>query len=239
MRREKINGYVLHSPLWDKVAWVRMNQSANPRAAQSARGYTVVEVVIALAAVILLAATLSPLAIKYVRDARIARAQTDIRVIGGAIKKFEQDLARFPMFTSGAGILSDNTANIGRLQGPGALPSEVTVSAWTAASPADADCSQSCVADSLVNQLIANGSAYPTSTSSATPFVWKGPYLERVETDPWGNAYLVNIIHAKSTSTDALFVLSAGPNGTVETAFDVPTTTLLTPGGDDIVFRIK
>lgn len=192
-----------------------------------------------LAITAVLTAVLAPTMVKYVRDARIARAQADVRMIGEAIKKFEKDLARFPMFTAGTGVLPDSAANVVRLQGPGDMPAEATVSAWTAAAPTDGDCSASCTADTLINQLIANGPAYPTSSSPATPFKWNGPYLERIEADPWGNKYLLNIINAKSTSADAVFILSAGPNGRVETAFNIAKTATLQPGGDDIAFRIK
>lgn len=197
------------------------------------------EVVVVLAMITILTAFLAPTVVKYVRDARIARAQADVRSIGEAIKKFEKDLARFPMFTTGAGTLPDSAANVVRLQGPGDLPGEAAASAWTAGTPADSDCAASCTTNTLINQLIANSPAYPTSSSPAIPFKWNGPYLERIEADPWGNKYLVNIINAKSTSADAVFILSAGPNGSVETPFNVSKSATLQPGGDDVAFRIK
>lgn len=202
-------------------------------------GYTVAEVVVALAIMALLSAISAPLIVKYVRDARIARAQAEVRMIGDAIKKFEKDLARWPMFTAGAGTLPDSAANVVRLEGPGDLPGESLASAWTAAALTDGDCAAACTGDTLSNQLQSNTPGYPASASPATPFKWNGPYLDKIEADPWGNKYLVNIINAKSASADAVFILSAGPNGRVETPFNVAKTAALQPAGDDILFRIR
>jgi hypothetical protein len=51
----------------------------------------------------------------------------------------------------------------------------------------------------------------------------------RTEPDGWGNRLLVN-----AGGTGAVWVLSAGPNGIVETAFDGAQ-----PDGDDIAARIR
>jgi len=45
---------------------------------------------------------------------------------------------------------------------------------------------------------------------------WNGPYLENVEPDPWGHAYLVNT-GGYHNSRERVWILSAGPNGIVET----------------------
>jgi hypothetical protein len=55
--------------------------------------------------------------------------------------------------------------------------------------------------------------------------------------DPWGNAYVVNSQYFPGgsytgTTRHRVFVLSAGPNGTWETAFNDNTTEELK--GDDI-----
>lgn len=81
---------------------------------------------------------------------------------------------------------------------------------------------------------------------------WAGPYIAVLpKTDPWGNKYLVNIREMQSAHAQdpafagihggrqiAVFVLSAGPNRTIDTSaeqsFDTFTVT-----GDDIVFRVK
>lgn len=60
---------------------------------------------------------------------------------------------------------------------------------------------------------------------------WNGPYLERLEPDPWGRAYVATTAAFEGGGRRSLrlFVLSAGPNGRVEThAHDVAVH------GDDI-----
>ena len=65
-----------------------------------------------------------------------------------------------------------------------------------------------------------------------------------LRSDPWGNRYLVNVgalqtseADGASTESRALWVLSAGPNGLVETRFAAPTMSAVV-GGDDIGVRI-
>jgi hypothetical protein len=60
--------------------------------------------------------------------------------------------------------------------------------------------------------------------------------LPSSEADPWGNQLLVNA--AALRSSNAVWVVSAGPNGVIETSFD-QTSTPAAPGGDDIVARVR
>ena len=197
-----------------------------------------IEIVVVLGIIAILTAVLTPLVGSYIDQSRIARAQADTKTIGEAIARFEKDVGRYPMFTTGTGLLQDSSANVVRLEGPGTTPSETVVTAWTSPTPTDSDCLASCQSDALQDQLLINAPGYLTTSSLAKPFKWKGPYLD-ADSDPWGNKYLVNIINAKSGSSDACFVLSAGPNGKVETAFNVSETSSVTASGDDIVYRIK
>ncbi len=102
----------------------------------------------------------------------------------------------------------------------------------------DAICTSGCGVGPLVDQLMTNVPAYPTTANLAKPFKWKGPYIS-LQSDPWGNRYLVNIINAKSGSADACFVLSAGPDGRVDTPFNISETSQVAPSGDDIIARIR
>ena len=71
-----------------------------------------------------------------------------------------------------------------------------------------------------------------------------GYVSQPLESDPWGSRYLVNIgvlrisdAAEASTVKHALWVLSAGPNGVVETPFVAPAASAVV-GGDDIAARI-
>jgi prepilin-type N-terminal cleavage/methylation domain-containing protein len=204
------------------------------------RGFTMIEMVIVLGIIAILAAVLTPMVTNYVDQSRVAKAQSDARTIGEAISRFEKDVGRYPMWSTANALLQDATANVVTLRSPGNLPTETSPTAWTSATPTDPDCAASCQLDTLQNQLLTNAPVYATTSSLARPFKWKGPYMDlNSGSDPWGNTYLVNIIHCKSTSNNACFVLSAGPNGQVETSFSISKTTSVAPSGDDILYRIK
>ena len=98
------------------------------------KGFSLIEMVIALGVIAVLAALLVPLVGTYLEQARIVRAQSDVRTIGDAILKFERDVGRFPMFRSGSGYLPDSSANVVRLEGPGSSPTTTGSSDWTVAS---------------------------------------------------------------------------------------------------------
>jgi prepilin-type N-terminal cleavage/methylation domain-containing protein len=201
------------------------------------RGMTLVEMIVVLAIIAVLVAVLTPVVTNYVAEARLARAHSDLRAIADAISRFERDLGRYPMFSASSALLQDSTANVVRLTGPGNLPTDPSNTPWVS-NTTDADCAVACSGGLLEGQLLTNSPGYVTTSLLSKPFKWKGPYIDP-ESDPWGNAYLVNIINAKSTSADACFVLSAGPNGIVETAFNLPKTSSLAAAGDDLIYRIK
>ncbi len=60
---------------------------------------------------------------------------------------------------------------------------------------------------------------------------WAGPYKMRTEPDPWGNAY---VVASSGFRSGTAWVLSAGPNGIVET--DASSREL---GGDDVGVRYR
>jgi hypothetical protein len=55
--------------------------------------------------------------------------------------------------------------------------------------------------------------------------------------DPWGNCYVVNLAAVAASEPAALWVLSAGPNGVIETPFLAPPDQPLV--GDDVGARIR
>jgi hypothetical protein len=127
-----------------------------------------------------------------------------------------------------------------RLEGPGSSPTTTGSSDWTASSGfTDTDCGAGCTFHTM-GVLISNDIGYPTTSSLGKPFKWKGPYME-VTADPWGRKYLVNIINSKTSSTGSVVVVSAGPDGVLQTFFN-PLRTTTTLGGttsDDLTYRIR
>jgi hypothetical protein len=93
-------------------------------------------------------------------------------------------------------------------------------------------------ADSLTRQLITNASAYPNTGGRA----WKGPYVDAIPPmDPWGRSYLVNIANADpdAATNKWVVVISAGPDGNLETAASTLATANPVAGGDDVIARVK
>lgn len=77
---------------------------------------------------------------------------------------------------------------------------------------------------------------------------WNGPYVSaEIKGDPWGNQYVINSrwFDGGITAADrqgrtrrAVFVISAGGNGVIETPFEQPINDAVTVG-DDIAIRIQ
>jgi prepilin-type N-terminal cleavage/methylation domain-containing protein len=198
------------------------------------KGFTLIEVIVAIAVVSILAGIITPSVIKHLDDSKRARAQNDCLVIGSAIGGFYKDVARMPnMNAAGA-------AGVTLLVGTGNIPALAAgVLTWN-----DATAVATC--DLLSNHLSADTpksqavNIYPTTTSApGSEFVWRGPYQANFPADPWGNRYAVNIGNATG---NALWVLSAGPDGIIQTAFSPaapPVGTTLATSGDDIAYRLK
>jgi prepilin-type N-terminal cleavage/methylation domain-containing protein len=200
------------------------------------QGFTLIEVIVAIAVVAILAGIITPNVVKHLDDSKRARAQNDCLVIGAAISSFYKDVARWPNMNAAGAVGVTLLVSEGNrpAMGPG-------VGAWNGL-PTAANC------DMLSNHMSSNTpksqstNVYPTTGE----FHWSGPYQTSFPSDPWGNRYAVNIGNMVNNTNPALsyavWVLSAGPNGTVDTVFNpgVPALgTTLIAGGDDIVYRLK
>lgn len=186
-------------------------------------GFTLVEVVVVIAVVALLAAIMTPLIAKNIDDAKIGRAENEAQVIAAAIGNFYKDVGRWPsMNASGAynrvtTLVSGNSSLAGT-----AINSNGWVSSTSGATV-------DFIENHLLNNTPKGTGAYPATGRSS----WRGPYLNAAPLDPWGSPYMVNIA-ATNTSAAPLkaLVISAGPNGVMDTVFATTRTTLA--GGDDI-----
>lgn len=201
------------------------------------RGFTLIELTVVLAVIVTLALVLTPSVSNFINDSRAARARTDCQTLAAAIVQFYRDTGFFPQWAlshqGGAG-LGDSRLQI--LVSDGAAPLEDIPTLWTGGR-----------AGSLADQLIRNGPGYALRTPS-TQFGWNGPYVaSALGPDPWGRRYVVNIglidtspgtVTLDGRVKSAVWVLSAGANGTIETPF---TQSALTGQlfGDDIGQRIQ
>ncbi len=65
------------------------------------KGFTLIEVIVAIAVVAILAGVITPSVIKHLDDSKRARAQNDCLVIGSAIGSFYKDVGRMAQHECG------------------------------------------------------------------------------------------------------------------------------------------
>ena len=205
--------------------------------ARSRHGFTLIELTVVLAVIVTLALVLTPSIANFINDARSARARSDCQTIVSAVSQFYRDNGFFPSWKlaqKGGPGLPQNRVQL--LVSPGNVPLEDQPSLWTTG-----------VAGLLSEQLMTDAPGY-TLRAPTSQFGWNGPYLSsEIGADPWGNRYVVNIdlIDTSASATGrgggvkaAVWVLSAGPNGIIETPFGQSILSAAI-GGDDIGFRLQ
>ena len=229
------------------------------------RGLTMMEVIVVLAVIGIMAAMLTPMVLNYLDDAKVSAAQTDVKAIAGSVLKLSRDVGHFPFYKDGNQTTGDPDFDL--LVGQGNDPTDGTgkwLSSGSGGFPGQGQgvqdgfpgqgqgvqggfpgqgSSGSVKTDGLENHLIKNtpGGATDNRYAVTGPRAWRGPYLEKIAQDPWGNRYLANIKNANpnDVSPKVVWVLSAGPNGKIETDPTALTDSGPVPGGDDIVVRVK
>jgi len=215
-------------------------------------GFTLIEIIVVLAVVSALLVALAPAAFTYIRDAQVTQAQNDANRIAEAIGKFVQDTG-VPPYKNNTTTASPksqvkvtNTDFECLVSDTGfdfTTASDLTTNdSWTGGTGAVTCQSGSATRDTLENHLITNT---PNSAGTARAYIatgknaWKGPYLPSIPSDPWGNKYLVNIGKTDPSVSKGVWVISAGPNGNLETASDASNTSSISAGGDDIIARVR
>lgn len=188
----------------------------------ASKGFTLMEMVVVLAVIAILAAILTPIINSYVDRARMNSAASDVKSIASAVVQFNTDTRLWPIYSGTFSSLSGPTFAVLFTAGNEAVVSP-GAGAWDSPN-----------ADQLGDLLNANQMGLTTTGRTG----WKGAYME-LGADPWGTRYYLNAAMLSPTSTDAAFVLSAGPNQTIETNISQTRGGNLVVGGDDIVQRIR
>lgn len=202
-----------------------------------ARGFTLIELTVVLAVIVTLALVLTPSIANFINDARVAKARNDCQTLSSAIFQFYRDTGFFPLWkvapNGGPGLPANRLQVLASLGNP---PLEDVPTPWSIGATGG-----------LAEQLVNNAPGYILKTP-ASQFGWNGPYFSiDIGADPWGNRYLVNIglidlspgaATISGQQKRAVWVLSAGPNGTIETPFSQPILNAVV-GGDDIAVRIQ
>jgi prepilin-type N-terminal cleavage/methylation domain-containing protein len=212
------------------------------RSITRSRGFTLIEVIIAVALVAIMAVAIAPPLIQNIREGKVARAQSDAQAIGTAVLNFYKDVGQWP--------ISEATADVDRLVGnDGYGGGDTGIAGGSAAVAGAGGWATEGSASTLTAHLIKNKTAsvdtvWDFSSNPVASPGWNGPYLTQETLDPWGNPYVINIrygipVIAGTTTEDYdmhnVMVLSAGPNKLFETPM---SDTLFdeTIGGDDVGF---
>jgi prepilin-type N-terminal cleavage/methylation domain-containing protein len=194
---------------------------------ENSRGTSLMEMVVVIAVIAILASILTPMVNGYVDRARYTAAQNDVRNIAAAIVQFNADTHVWPIYTAASEVPNGETFKF--LETVGEVPSVAAAieEGWGSLT-SNGDIG------SLDNLLNTNFLNLPTSGNGA----FKGAYLN-LGTDPWSSRYYVTAANLSSTSMNAAFVLSAGPDRTIDTDPTQLKTGTFTVGNDDIIQRIR
>ena len=191
-------------------------------------GFTLIEIVIAVAIVAIFAAAMSPMVFRHLEDAKVSKAQNETEVIASAVLGYFKDVGAWPITNrngpSGNGInrvISSTSLASGA--GSGAAGGAANWGTYgTTKRLGDYLYYNNADNESRANGGGANQNNQDWPTTG--PGSWRGPYIDKYEiNDPWGHAYVINSHYFQGRYTGnvrhKVFVLSAGPNGTWETGF--------------------
>lgn len=210
----------------------REQGAGHERGRCSERGVTLLEATIVLTVVAILAAVAAPVTSRSLDSARLTRAQEDVDAIEEAIANLLSDFTGFTPFTT-TGVSGGATVQMLVSDGDISTIGSGGTSEWddvvnpSAAAPVDF----------LERHLVTNtpGGSGAYTTAGTAP--WRGAYISApIDPDPWGDRYAVNVLYLRSSTSNDVFVLSAGPNKQVNTGF---TLNGARPGEDDIMAVVR
>lgn len=179
------------------------------------KGFTLFEIVLVLLIISLIIGTMFIIFYGKIETAEISGARADMDKIHQGLAGFYDDLGFFPKYKDGAIAPSG--------------PKFKVLCSEAGAAPAAADArwlstDQGYIEDHLVKNN-PGMNPYPESARKKDRH-WYGPYINPAFTgDPWGNKWYINVEFFDQSGTlpsqkKAVWLLSAGPNKTIETPYE-------------------
>jgi prepilin-type N-terminal cleavage/methylation domain-containing protein len=202
---------------------------------KDSHGFTLLELAVVLAVIAILAAILTPLVTGYVERAREDAAKVDLKSIATAVVRFNTDEKFWPIYkvafgSSGHTSTNSSTDVYDVIQSGG-------LDATIPSSGGGSDWSTTIIANSNTFESVMNKDFYTNISDHATRF--KGPYLQ-FGVDPWGTRYYLTANNLMPSSANHAYVISAGPNQTIETNYtNARSSGDLAAGGDDLIQVIR
>ncbi|MFO7694231.1 MAG: hypothetical protein R6V57_14175 [Vicinamibacterales bacterium] len=193
------------------------------------RGMSLMEATVMLSVLSVLTASMAPSVVDYVDDARRVRAASDVQVLAVGTARFLFDGNEAPGRGGAGWRACDLLVGAGTTPERGAGPG---VEGWTASVESGAACA-------LDDHLVTNRAGYAPMAAARGSWLrhgWAGPYTGAVGPDPWGRRYAVNTRHLADRGAADTIVLSAGPDGVIDTPFGADG---VSPVGDDLIALIS
>ncbi|HXH25965.1 MAG TPA: hypothetical protein VNI78_11985 [Vicinamibacterales bacterium] len=212
-----------------------MTRATSPRPNRWRRGelgLTLVEAAAVLLVTAVLVAVAAPITSRSLDTVRLARAQEDADAIATAIHNFVVEFTAFTPFTTTG---TAGGATVQMLVSDGDIPTLSGVASPQWDDPVNPSAAQP--VDFLERHLVTNtpGGTGAYTTGGGSP--WRGAYISApIDPDPWGNRYMVNVLHLRTATSNDVFVLSAGPDEEVDSLFSINGAR---PGDDDLISVIR
>ncbi len=192
-------------------------------------GFTLIEIIVVLAIISILAAVLTPIAVRQIDESRLTAARSDTRALATAIVNFHINTKVWPVYADTAAY---NNSNEG-----------IDVLKTADGEEADAGNNRSWLSEpsDLFKDQLSDNETEPEYSG------WKGPYIGEIKADPWGRKYYAGVGSIFEDWGDGAdppqaWVISSGPDGNIDTNPNGPLNDdpLGGPGtGDDIGFLVS
>lgn len=154
------------------------------------KGFTLIEAAVAIAVVAILSGIITPLVIKSLRDAQVARAKNDVHIIALAVASQLKDTGCRPNQWTVAG----NPGGLNVWFSPGSQPANVP---FVSATNTFENLFTKPKTDYNAQKLFFGDPLATTLTTTARELKYKGPYMAMDaarKSDPWGCRYVISLL---------------------------------------------